>query len=76
MVCRFAAVVFGVLSPLLLFAAQGQTSPGVTAKCIECHSKVTPNIVSDWKLSRHNQVDVGCDACHGDHHTSAPTWPK
>ncbi len=39
--------------------------------CIECHSKVTPNIVSDWKLSKHSSADVGCATCHGDEHTSA-----
>ena len=44
---------------------------GPAAQCIECHSKITPNIVSDWKLSKHSQVDVTCIACHGDQHTSA-----
>jgi hydroxylamine dehydrogenase len=38
--------------------------------CIDCHSKVTPNIVSDWKLSKHSQMEVTCVACHGDQHTS------
>jgi hydroxylamine dehydrogenase len=41
------------------------------SQCIDCHSKVTPNIVSDWKLSKHSQVEVTCVACHGDQHTSA-----
>ena len=41
------------------------------ADCIECHAKQTPNIVSDWKQSRHSQVSVGCDTCHGAaHHTA------
>ena len=71
MVCRFAAILLGIFSSTLLVAAQTQPAAGTTAKCIECHSKVTPNIVSDWKLSRHSQMDVGCDACHGDQHTSA-----
>jgi hypothetical protein len=41
------------------------------AQCIDCHSKTTPNIVSDWKLSKHSGVDVTCVTCHGDQHTSA-----
>ena len=49
--------------------ARGQGAPG--SQCIDCHSKVTPNIVSDWKLSKHSQVEVSCVSCHGDQHTSA-----
>ncbi|MFH2057245.1 MAG: multiheme c-type cytochrome [bacterium] len=39
--------------------------------CVDCHSDVTPNIVSDWKLSRHFENEIDCSACHGDGHTSA-----
>lgn len=39
--------------------------------CVDCHKKVTPNIVSDWQLSQHSQNAVGCAACHGDEHASA-----
>ena len=39
--------------------------------CIKCHEKITPNIVSDWKLSKHSQNDVDCSVCHGDKHNSA-----
>jgi hydroxylamine dehydrogenase len=46
------------------------------AQCIDCHTKVTPNIVSDWKLSKHSQVEVNCVACHGDQHTSATDVAK
>lgn len=40
-------------------------------ECIECHKKVTPNIVSDWELSKHSQKGVDCAVCHGDLHKSA-----
>ena len=39
--------------------------------CIECHKKVSPNIVADWQLSKHSQSDVGCAVCHGADHVSA-----
>lgn len=39
--------------------------------CIECHKTKTPNIVTDWQISKHSQNDVGCDVCHGDAHTTA-----
>ena len=38
--------------------------------CVKCHEKITPNIVSDWKLSKHFQNDVDCSVCHGDKHNS------
>ena len=57
----------------LLFSAvayaRGQAAS--TSQCVDCHSKVTPNIVSDWKLSKHSQVEVSCVSCHGDQHSSA-----
>jgi len=37
-------------------------------ECVECHKDVTPNIVSDWQLSKHNQNEVSCSTCHGDEH--------
>jgi hypothetical protein len=40
------------------------------ANCMDCHGKKTPNIVSDWKLSKHSGVGVTCVTCHGDQHTS------
>lgn len=45
-------------------------------KCIECHTKVTPNIVIDWKISQHSKEDVGCAACHGSDHGSASDVSK
>jgi hydroxylamine dehydrogenase len=37
-------------------------------ECVECHTKSTPNIVSDWQLSKHSQNEVDCSVCHGDNH--------
>ncbi len=39
--------------------------------CVACHKDVTPNIVTDWQLSKHSQNDVDCSVCHGDGHTTA-----
>jgi hypothetical protein len=52
-------------------AAVAADSASPNAQCIDCHSKITPNIVSDWKLSKHSQSDVGCVVCHGGEHASA-----
>jgi len=55
---------------------QATEQPAPASQCLDCHSKVTPNIVSDWKLSKHSQVEVSCVACHGDQHMSASDVDK
>jgi hydroxylamine dehydrogenase len=67
-VCFVALFVSSALS----FAAP-QTA---ASQCVECHSKITPNIVSDWKLSKHSQAEISCVACHGDQHQSADDVSK
>jgi len=71
---RQSLVVLTVLLTLSSFPkAQAADS---AAGCIECHSKQTPNIVSDWKLSKHSQLEVSCVSCHGDGHQSASDVAK
>jgi len=66
--------IFSVLSILPTFAfAADQTG---ASQCVDCHSKVTPKIVSDWKLSKHSQLEVTCAVCHGDQHQSASDLSK
>ncbi len=67
-----------------LFLALGLYRPGkgtsaeasAGEKCVECHSKTTPNVVSDWKVSKHSGAGVGCQACHGSEHVSADDAAK
>ena len=50
---------------------------GVLAQeCVNCHKKVTPNIVLDWQISQHSQNEVDCSICHGDQHKSAEDIEK
>jgi hydroxylamine dehydrogenase len=37
-------------------------------ECVNCHKETTPNIVSDWQLSKHSQNDISCSICHGEEH--------
>ncbi|MEY2667836.1 MAG: hypothetical protein RJA59_474 [Pseudomonadota bacterium] len=60
----------------LALAAPAVAPPGASAACIECHARSTPGIVSDWRLSRHATVSVGCDACHGADHETATDAAK
>lgn len=39
--------------------------------CVDCHKKITPNIVVDWQNSKHSQNGIDCSGCHGDKHKTA-----
>jgi hypothetical protein len=44
--------------------------PGFAQKCVDCHKTTTPNIVSDWQLSKHSANAVDCSTCHGEKHVT------
>ncbi len=64
------------LAAALCAALLAPAARAVSDTCIECHGRLTPGIVSDWKLSRHSRADVWCDTCHGDHHQRADDAAK
>lgn len=41
---------------------------GSKENCIECHSKVTPRIVSEHKSGIHFKKGLSCETCHGTNH--------
>lgn len=66
--------IFGVF---LVFAWQSQASDGkkqgekhpdvdFSISCTECHQEVTPEIVAEWKSTKHGMMNFGCYMCHGD----------
>ncbi len=61
---------------LVMFIGLAFVSPVSAQVCVECHKKVTPNIVSDWQLSKHSQNKIDCSECHGDQHRSAQDVAK
>jgi hypothetical protein len=61
---------------LIIFFGLVFVSGASAQVCVECHKKITPNIVSDWQLSKHNQNKIGCSDCHGDQHKSAQDVAK
>lgn len=40
-------------------------------KCLDCHKRATPNVVADWKISKHSSEGITCAHCHGLAHTSS-----
>jgi hypothetical protein len=65
----FQTVLFISLSLIIVSTAFAQ-------ECVECHKKTTPDIVSDWQLSKHSQNKIDCSECHGDQHKSAQDVAK
>ena len=54
-----------IIVPIIFLCANLQA-----VSCVECHSKIQPNIVTDWQLSKHSQNEVSCETCHGSDHQS------
>jgi hypothetical protein len=52
-------------------AAGMSLNAGLAADCVDCHKNVTPNIVTDWELSKHGKMGMDCAVCHGSDHVSA-----
>ena len=67
-------MVFGMI--LTIWLSMFLVSAAPAQVCVECHKKITPNIVSDWQLSKHNQNKIDCSECHGDQHKSAQDVAK
>lgn len=38
--------------------------------CVQCHTKISPGVVTDWKISKHFDEEVDCASCHGEDHTT------
>jgi len=47
-----------------------------SSNCIDCHKKISPGQVADWKVSKHAENDVSCSECHGSDHSSAADYKK
>jgi hydroxylamine dehydrogenase len=55
----------------ILAAGAFLAAPVFSQQCVECHKQTTPNIVSDWQLSKHSQNAVECSTCHGENHKTS-----
>jgi len=63
-------------SLFLLIGLVFLASSAAAQQCVLCHTEITPNIVSDWQLSKHGQKGVDCSVCHGADHNSAADVAK
>jgi hydroxylamine dehydrogenase len=65
----YRVIIIFLMSLLLVSSASAQV-------CVDCHKTLTPNIVSDWQLSKHGQNKIECTACHGNQHQSVQDVEK
>jgi hypothetical protein len=55
---------------IVIWAATGLVVAADTP-CVSCHREITPRLVEDWQQSKHAPAGIGCEACHGEGHSSA-----
>ncbi|MCS7181635.1 MAG: hypothetical protein NZ869_00755 [Thermoanaerobaculum sp.] len=67
-------VIWGLL--LVAYAIPRPEASPPQEPCVGCHRQVTPGIVADWQLSKHQSSGVGCDTCHGSDHKGADDVAK
>ena len=60
-ILKKAVILLAIIVLLSATAAYAQ-------ECVKCHKDTTPNIVTDWQLSKHSQNEVDCTVCHGENH--------
>jgi len=53
-----------------------KTSNPAENSCIECHNKVNPRLVADWKASKHASEEISCADCHGSDHKTESDYLK
>ncbi len=64
------ALLGGAITALLM------SSGAMADNCIDCHTKISPGQVQDWKSSKHSAEDISCVNCHGDAHSTAEDYKK
>lgn len=65
-------ILFSGTVSFLLLAGAAMASDA----CLDCHSKISPGQVQDWKISKHAGNDVTCSSCHGTDHQTAEDYKK
>lgn len=71
-----ASVGAGPQTPKTTKSGKTKSAPAAKAPaekesdCVTCHTKETPKMVDDWRLSKHSKNDVDCSVCHGNEHHS------
>ena len=61
-----------LLLPVLIGAAAAQSA----SACIDCHSRETPVIVSQWQKGKMGQKGMDCSMCHGSDHKDSSDAAK
>jgi hypothetical protein len=63
--------VMGLVAVALGMLPEAAAAQDGAPACLDCHTRETPGIVSDWQMSRHGQQGITCSVCHGADHSTA-----
>lgn len=61
---------------LLLWGLAATAHVEAPDKCVDCHTKTTPAVVTEWRASRHSARGATCSTCHGSAHATATDVAK
>ncbi len=63
-----ASTISGFVLTLALEVSSPEGASAQESSCINCHSKVTPGIVSQFLAGKMGKAGLDCSTCHGDKH--------
>ena len=69
---KIRMALFGGTASLLLLTSAAMADDA----CVDCHGKISPGQVQDWKASKHFTQDITCATCHGTEHQTAEDAKK
>ena len=67
---------FHCLTSAIVLMGMAGMAQAATDACIDCHSKISPGQVKDWRISKHADNDVSCIECHGDKHKDGKDYKQ
>ena len=68
--------IFHCLTSAIVIMGMVGMAQAATDACIDCHSKISPDQVKDWRISKHADNDVSCIECHGDKHKDGKDYKQ
>ena len=64
----FVIIALILCGVFVLNTASSEELPDTNNSCVQCHIKISPGQVADWKASKHFEEDITCSDCHGENH--------
>ena len=73
---RWGLLILGIAAVTIWGLASDGVSEDADQACVQCHQRISPGQVADWKASKHSEEEVGCAECHGTRHVKAEDYKQ